>query len=211
LDKKTIAFDLETIADRTVIPFLPEVEPDSRLKDPIKIAANVADKKEKQVAELGLNPATAAICCFGFFTENGASHIPNNGSETQLIRDAWGVLSGYNHFVTFNGSSFDIPILLMRSLKHRIRPAVKIDNRKYQVTNHTDVRMILTNWNQMAKGKLPFFYQILTGQDPGEEIEGSDVQGYWDAGMKDDIFRHCEQDCKMTWELYRLIKSYYII
>lgn len=43
-----IAFDLETIADASVIPHLPPVDPDSRLKDPEKIKENIKEKKKNR-------------------------------------------------------------------------------------------------------------------------------------------------------------------
>ena len=49
---KTIAFDIETIADKSVLPFLPEIEPDSRLVNPVKIQANIEKKKAEQTKTL---------------------------------------------------------------------------------------------------------------------------------------------------------------
>lgn len=43
--KKVITFDLETIADKSVIPLLPPLEPDTRLKDPAKIKTSIEKRK----------------------------------------------------------------------------------------------------------------------------------------------------------------------
>ena len=49
-----------------MIPLLPEVIPNKTLKDPEKIALDIANKKKKQIADMGLNPHTNLICCASF-------------------------------------------------------------------------------------------------------------------------------------------------
>ena len=41
---KTVAFDLETIANPAMIDHLPPIEPNPRLKDPEKIRDDIAEK-----------------------------------------------------------------------------------------------------------------------------------------------------------------------
>ena len=211
--KKTIAFDLETIADSTVIPFLPEVEPDTRLKDPEKIKASIAEKTVKRDAELGLNPATSLICCFGYATAEGTGHImlKDEQSEKALLVEAWDLLAKFDHFVTFNGISFDVPTLMFHSLKNRIRPAVKISIKKYVIENHTDVRAVLGNWDGFAKGKLDFFAKMLLGGSGKDGMTGDQVQGYWDMDLKDDIAAYCESDCRLTRDIFELMQKYYLL
>ena len=60
---KTLIMDIETIADPSVIPFLPPVEAKGGLKDPVKIAADIEEKKQKQIETLGLDKTTCLICC----------------------------------------------------------------------------------------------------------------------------------------------------
>ena len=40
---KIIAFDLETIANKSMVPFLPDVKPSRNLKDPKKIEADIKE------------------------------------------------------------------------------------------------------------------------------------------------------------------------
>jgi len=213
---KTIAFDLETIADKSIIPILPPIESDPRLKDPIKIKASIEQKEADRISKLGLDPTTARICCFGWFDSNTKkSHHyileeETPEAEKKLIQMAWDILSTCDHFVTFNGIGFDVPVLLMRSLINRVKPAVQISTAKYRITNHTDCRAVLGNWNNYAKGTLDFYSRLLLGKTPKGDFDGSQVQDMWDMGLFDEIGKYCEDDCEATFEVFELIQQYYL-
>ena len=225
--KTPVSFDLETIADKSVINLLQMPEPHKGMTDPVKIKKDIEKKREKQISEMGLNPATAVICCFGWATKERApilsggqlvapakiisNHILlENDNEKKLIQSAWEVLAEYDHFTTFNGNSFDIPVLLMRSAIHRIRPSVKISTKKYTISNHTDCRMVLGNWDNFAKGNLDFYSRLLLGESSSGEFGGSDVQELWNLELYDEIIKHCLDDCEKTYRLYEVITSYYL-
>ena len=214
MEKKPITFDLETIADKSVIPLLPAVEADSRLKDPAKIKANIKEKQEKQIANMGLNPTTARICCFGWHDGKKTSSLllkdESMPSEKALLQNVWDILAGGDHFVTFNGNEFDVPMLLMRSLINRVRPSVKIHTKKYTIVNHTDVRAVLSNWNAFAQGTLDFYSRLLLGKSPKDDLDGSMVQDAWNMELYDDIVKYCEDDCTATFQIYELMKSFYL-
>jgi len=213
-NQKTIAWDIETIADSSVIQLLPPIEPDSRLKDPKKIEANIKQKEIERNNKLGLDPATCRICCFGWHYDGRSFGIvlkdETPESEKALLEDAWEVLAEGDHFVTFNGINFDVPVLLMRSLVNRVKPAVNISTRKYNITNHTDVRAILGNWNNFAKGNLDFYSRVLLGETPKTDFDGADVQTMFDLELYDDIKNYCMDDVKCTFKIYELVKQYYL-
>lgn len=210
--KNAVAFDLETIGNKSLIPILPEIEVNKTLKDPAKIQADIAKKQADQIEKLGLNPWTSIICAFGWCDGENSGHIllKDEESEADLVRDAWDLLAKYDHFVTFNGQSFDVPVLNAHSLIHRIRTAVKINIKKYTTANHTDIRMILTNWDQFGKGKLDFFLRLFFNIGKMEGIDGMLVQGYWDDGQREIIGQYCEDDAQKTWRLYEHVSRYYI-
>jgi len=211
---KTITWDLETIADKSVIPLLPPVKPDSRLKDSIKIEADIKKKEIEQIAKLGLDPTTARICCFGWHDSRDAHHYmlesESPEAEKKLLQKIWDILSTGDHFVTFNGNQFDVPMLLMRSLINRVRPAVQISTKKYTITNHTDVRAVLSNWDSYKPGKLDFYSQLLLGKSPKDGMSGDMVQDTWDLELYDDIGKYCEGDCEATYQIYELLTQYYL-
>ena len=205
-----VAFDLETIANPAVIPFLPEIELDSRLKDPVKIKADNLKRELKRVTEMGLHPAQNLICCFGWWDVKGPGHImlKDVNSEKDLLLEAWEVLSKYDHFVSFNGNGFDVPVLRMHSLINRVRIPVDISTRRYVIENHTDVRMLLANWETMSKGKLDFYGQLLVGMGK-DALSGDQIQDYWDHGLHEDIGKYCEGDCEIVFKIFELMREYW--
>lgn len=213
---KTIVFDLETISDPSIIPHLPPIEADTRLKDPVKIQANIKMKSEKRIAELALRPTSAMICCFGYCFDDGDPKAlmltkADRETERKLLLQAWEILSHADQFVTFNGLGFDLPVLLMRSMMNKVRPAVKIDRRRYSVENHCDIRMVLGNWDSFAKGNLDFYSRVLLGKAGKDDIDGSMVGEMFEMELFDEISEYCQDDVKVTWELYQLLTKYYLL
>ena len=210
----TVALDIETIADRSLMPMLPPVEAAGNLKDPEKIKADIEKKQEKQIVEMGLDPRWNLICCVGLYDGTSEPQAivlqdESEAGERALLEATWEALHRYELFVSFNGSEFDVPIINLHSLFRRVRPAVRISTRRYQIDNHVDVRAVLSGWEKFAPGNLDFYLQRVLGRSKPKQIGGSDVQHYWDVGMKDDIATYCMGDAKDTWDLYQAVKTYF--
>lgn len=207
MDKKVIAFDLETIANKALVDILPEVKPHGSLKDPAKIAADIEAKTKKQIADMGMSPLFNMICCAGWADNSGKTGSITLDTETpeaeaELIAHFWDVLARYNHFVTFNGRSFDLRCLHLHGMDFGIRPGVNIDKGRYNRGNHTDLRLVLAGEDRFAKGKLDSFAKRFLDDHKTEGIDGIMVQDYWDMGLKEDIAKYCEKDCDLNMALY---------
>ena len=213
---KTIVFDLETIGDPSIIPHLPPLEADTRLKDPVKIEANIKMKAEKRIAELALQPTSAMICCFGYCFDDGEPNAivltkGDRATERKLLLQAWEILAEADQFVTFNGLGFDLPVLLMRSMMNRVRPSVRIDRKRYSTVNHCDIRMVLGNWDNFAKGNLDWYSRILLDEPAKDGVDGSLVGDMFDMEMYDEISEYCQNDVKITYNLYQLLTKFYLL
>lgn len=211
---KTLLFDLETIGDRSIIPILPEPEPDSRLRDPVKIKADIEKKKEKQIEMLGVDPKTNLICCacFADYEDKNITTmvLTSEDKEDQLLISIWGLMKDYDRFVTFNGNSFDVECLNFHSAVHDIKIPIKLSQNNYRPGNHIDLRMIFANGNARAHGTFDFFCKRF-GFPGKNDIDGSMVQGLWDEGKIDVIAEYCKSDVKNLYRLYdRLLKTMYI-
>ena len=213
MTKKVVAFDLETIADPACLAFLPKVKANGGLKDPVKIKADIEKKEEKQIAEMGMNPLLNLIVCAGLYDGKNeplgisiteATHEAEKGLLTKL----WEVLSNYDHFVTFNGRSFDLRCMHIHGMLHGLMPSVNIDKGKYNRGNHTDLRQILAGSEDFAKGQLGFFTQKFLGVDKPEGISGDMIQDYFDNGLHDDIEKYCKNfDAEKTFRLYKMAEK----
>lgn len=207
---KPLCFDLETIANKALIQHLPEIKPKANLTDPKKIEKDIAEKKEKQIEEMGLDPLFNRICCAGFYdpaiSTAGSFMLQSEDEdgERELLCSFWDIASDYDHFVTFNGRAFDIRCLLLHSMRVGVRPTVDIDFGRYNRGNHTDMRLILAGESQFAKGKLDTFCKVFGVGQKTEGVDGALVQSLWEIGDKETIQVYCEQDTKILWDLTEL-------
>lgn len=208
--QKVLALDLETIRDEAKIPLLPDVKVNKSLRDPVKIAADISQKKANQVEGMSLNPLFNLICSAAWCDKNGAGVMAiqegTQAEEKILIEAFWDILSKYDHFVTFNGRSFDMRCLYLHGAMHGIRPPIKIDNGRYNRGNHTDLRLVLSGSDQYAPGKLDTYLQLILGYGKMEGIDGAMVQEYFDMGLIGDIAGYNEDDAKKTFQLYQAVE-----
>lgn len=212
---KIIAFDLETIPDPSMVHLLPEPEPNKTLKDPEKIAADIASKKTSQLDMMGLEPMMNKICCAGWCDgeNSGAFMLNDHPSEKELLEAFWKHIGDgeYTHFDTFNGRAFDMRCLLLHGMKHGVRPSVDIDNGKYNRGNHTDLRLVLSGESPFAKGKLDLYAKVFLNDHKTEGIDGKMVADYWQMGAYDMIKKYCVQDCRITYALGEKARAYGLI
>jgi len=201
-------FDLETIPDESKIHLLPEPKARGNLTDPRKIAEDIKKKKEEQAGKMGLDPNFGRICCVSFRDKDKVSSILSE-NESELLLETWNVLANYKQFATFNGHTFDVPFLIKRSWLLGIVPTVKIDNRKYRIGNHLDLRAILNNWNEYESGTLDFYGRLKLGKGKTEGVDGSMVYPMWQEKKFDEIKEYAEDDAELTWQLFVSMKDYY--
>lgn len=212
---KIAAIDLETIPDASMIHLLPDPEPNKTLKDPAKIAEDIAKKKEKQLDDMGMDPLMNIIVCAGIYgmdtdkgeiIETGILLDPDESIKARIdmLEAFWGAVENIDHFVTFNGRSFDIRVLGIQNMKLAIRPSIVIDSGKYNRGNHTDMRPVLAGEGQFAKGNLEFFASILLNDHKTKGIDGKLVYSYWQMGVYDKIKEYCLDDCRLTYNLFDL-------
>lgn len=213
MKKKIIAIDLETIANKAMTPFLPEVSANKTLKDPVKVAADIENKKKDQISKMGLDPMLNLICCSGWCSEKGSGALfirdDSEEAEKELLLSFWEILSEYDQFVTFNGRSFDIRCIHLHGITHGIRPPFIIDMGKYNRpgSNHIDLRGILSGESTFAPGKLDFYCKKFLGVGKMEGIDGALVQSYYDMGMHEDILLYCTDDAEKTFNLFKKVEA----
>jgi len=212
---KTVFFDFETIANPKMLEFLPPVEAKSGLKDPAKIEADIKEKKQKQLEKMGLDKTQCLICCASFLdfeSGNVWSHMlnPQTLDETEILANIQESLHPFERFVGFNTREFDIPILTFRCMVSQVPMLVQIDQRKYVVGNHVDIRALLTNWEKYESGSMDYFCKIILGESKAGGMDGAMVQHFWDCAMYDEIKAYNQAEVRKLSELYRKIVGYYI-
>ena len=120
---KTYIIDIETapLPEKDIVVFQPDFKADTRLKDPIKIAEDLKNKREKFISSAALNPLTASICAIGIWDISKTQpDLHHSVPEKNIIEKFLELIKEENlsrtKFITFNGMNFDIPFICRRAL-----------------------------------------------------------------------------------------------
>lgn len=113
-------FDIETAPGTLLSKLMPEFEPAANLKDPVKIAASIADKQAAWLEKAALSATTGQIVAVTLATNETAPKL-YTGDEKDLINRAIEELC--DPAVTVYGwnlHGFDLPFLCQRAAVHGI-------------------------------------------------------------------------------------------
>lgn len=145
------------------------------------------------------------------------SQHENGFSEKQVLEVFWSGISTILKrgdtilYVTFNGMSFDIPLLYRRSWIRGVMPTDNISMVRFRTnTNHIDIRCVMNHWNNYASGDVDTFLKVKFGNSHKEDICGADVERLWKKGEYKVVCDYCLDDVKEEDKLFQSIKGYYI-
>jgi predicted PolB exonuclease-like 3'-5' exonuclease len=142
----------------------------------------------------------------------GAPHIGER-SEAELI-------SAFNEkigqlrpqLITFNGHSFDLPVLRYRAMVNRI-PSGGLQARPYfhrYTEDALDLFDVLGSYVPGVRVKLDEVSKILGLSGKPEGVDGSRVEEMVAAGQIEEVSRYCESDVLNTyrvWLIYELFRA----
>lgn len=141
------------------------------------------------------------------YIRSGGSSEESN--EQELIQGFFSVIEKYMpRIVTFNGRTFDIPVLKYRAMKYGISCKSFYERRggidyqyRYAVNYNLDLLDVLSDFGSSARIKLHEVCSILGF--PGKfGAEGSKVTSMFDEGNLKDIRDYCETDVINTYLVY---------
>ena len=105
------------------------------------------------------------------------------------------------HFITYNGRSFDLPVLVNRMMHHGLSfPAYYADrNYRYRFSDqgHIDLADVLTDYGAARKPSLSALAQLV-GLPGKMEVDGSQVSSMHKDGRHRDIRNYCLHDVVQT-------------
>lgn len=202
-----IVVDLEAVAIEGAAALVEPVSAPSNWKDPEKIEAHVAKKTAAQIDEAALYPWTARVIALGWCEQGDevaqVRVCNSDGTERDMLAEFWSRVwdqrtNSVTPLVTFNGRSYDLPLLMVRSRLLGIPyPALNVD--RYR-SPHPDLIRILTFDGVLDYRSLTWFAKRfgLNTDDAfsGKEIAQLHADGNWDA-----ITKHCESDVLLTRQL----------
>ena len=142
----------------------------------------------------------------------GAPHVGER-TEKQLISAFCDKIAELiPQLVTFNGNSFDLPVLRYRSMIHGVSApglAVRPYFNRY-TEDAVDLCDILSSFAPHTKASLNELSKIMGMPGKPESIDGSDVERYFLDGRIKEIANYCETDVVNTyrvWLRYELFRG----
>ena len=196
-----LVFDIETAPLSGVAEYLTEpIEAPGNYKDPEKIKAYVAEKRQAQVDRAALDLDLCEIAAIGIGLPLAAyAQTRGTTSEADMLRGFWSFVRNTQKeggiLVGFNCLSFDLPILLRRSLYLGIEtPQIPVD--KYRHDGVVDVLDVLTFSGKVTMRSQAFYCKRFG--IPYNTISGAEVPGLVRAGLWSDIDAHVRADVAAT-------------
>jgi DNA polymerase elongation subunit (family B) len=232
---KKLIFDIETIGedfnklDKTTQEVL------------ISSIKKIPDSKEYEreleslKSELGLSPLTGEIVAIGTLDENknkGAVYFqdPENQlseteeggikfkpmSEKEMLEKFWKIAEKCDEFISFNGHSFDIPFLMIRSAIYKIKPTKNLMKGRYLYQQNNNAKNIdlfeqLTFYGSIDKKRKKFHtwcraFGIESPKDQG--ISGNDIGKLFKEKRYLDIAKYNAGDLIATKKLFEYWDKY---
>jgi 3'-5' exonuclease len=216
-----VVFDIETLA----FPF--ELYDEQSQLYLMKFA-DTPEKKEDVLRNLNLHAVTSQIIAISMLNPDSAmgkvlfqsDHAEaygstdgmiqyKSGSEKEILKEFWEVITSYSQFITFNGRSFDCPFILLRSALCGIKPSRNIMPYRYDTHQHCDLLEQFTFYNVSRKFSLDFFCKAFGIPSPKSHgITGLDMKELFEAKRYHDIADYCLGDTIATAELFRHWNAY---
>jgi len=142
----------------------------------------------------------------------GAPHVGDR-SEGELISAFVDTIAELNpQLVTFNGSSFDLPVLRYRAMTHKVS-APGLSARPYfnrYTDDAIDLCDVLSSFAPNAKASLHELSRVLGLAGKPQGMDGGEVEKYYRDGRIKEIAEYCESDVVNTyrvWLRYELFRG----
>lgn len=231
-----LIFDIETIGDK--YEEMSEVTQKTLTRWIEREAGDDNNKYRRLLNEvkegLGFSPLTGKIVAVGVYdtlknsgviyydtpdTEEQEWHDENilfkPRTEREMLASFWRGARSYDTFVSFNGRSFDVPFMNIRSAVHMLKPSINLMSNRYLCLQNTKARHI-DLFDQMSyygavrrKGNLHLFCRAFGIKSPKTGgITGEDVGRLFKEKRYKDIAEYNSWDLMATWELYKIWEKY---
>jgi len=131
-------------------------------------------------------------------------------SEKELIGHFWEAFEKANTLVTFNGRTFDLPVLESRSLKHGLslpryfatgQGRSTYRGSRYSDTYHIDLCDFLANFGAYSRNSLNLWAKLI-GLPGKYSIAGEDVEYLFRQGRQKEVNQYCMTDVLQTYVLF---------
>ena len=192
--------DLETIAAPDCERWLSPFEADKRLTDPVKIANDIANKRQAQLDAAAIDADLCQIVMVGMELWNSGPTvltILTDDDERKALERVWQTLSATCPMLGYGVSFYDAGVLVRRSQLLGVRVPEKFYHfGKYHHDWIVDLadRFTLNGRIEQKKGRGLDYHCQRLGIEVEDSVSGADVAGLWATNEVELIRKHCLAD-----------------
>lgn len=139
--------------------------------------------------------------CLAYAVDDGKVEVLK-GDEKEILTKFWGLAKDVDLFVGHNILEFDLRFLFQRSVVLKIKPTKEISFAKYRNFPIFDTHQEWTKWGRNGES-LDTLAHAFGLPSPKEELDGSKVWEYFQAGKIDEICDYCKRDVEVNREVYK--------
>ncbi len=198
-----IVWDLETIPDISGFAAANDLFD----KDPAEVREAMGEKFPKHIYH--------EIVCIGALIARhesdqwvvealGAPHVGDRSEEELIAAFVDRIADLCPQLITFNGSSFDLPVLRYRAMVHKIS-ASGLSVRPYfhrYTDDAIDLCDVLSSFAPGAKASLHELCRVMGLPGKPNDIHGGQVEEYFRDGRIKEIADYCESDVVNTYRVW---------
>jgi hypothetical protein len=142
-------------------------------------------------------------------TPEGYSVTLFGGTEAEMLRRFWDVISSFQRVITYNGRNFDVPFLMQRSLVREVEVGVNLMPYRYRLNgNHLDLADVLSWFRATRPYGLAPWTEAVGATSPKEgSVAGAEVGAAFHAGRTREIAEYCLRDVVATSILAQRVQS----
>jgi 3'-5' exonuclease len=134
----------------------------------------------------------------------GAPHVGERPEKALISAFIDRIAELSPQLVTYNGSSFDLPVLRYRALVHGVR-APGLSARPYfnrYTEDAVDLCDLLSSYSSQGKVTLHELCRVMGLPGKPDGISGADVERYYREGRIREIAEYCESDVVNTYRVW---------
>jgi len=211
IGQHVIVWDLETVPDLAGFAAANDLlgKPEAEVREA------VGDKFPKHIYH--------SIICIGALVAHrepdrwvtdalGAPHVGDRSEKALITAFVTRIAELGPQLVTFNGSSFDLPVLRYRAMVHGVA-APGLAARPYfnrYTDDAIDLCDVLSSFSSQGKATLHELSRVMGLPGKPDDMSGSEVEKYYRGGRIRDVAQYCESDVVNTyrvWLRYELFRG----
>ena len=207
-DVSPIVVDIETCGLPNAAEFLEPVQAARNLKDPEKIAADIAQRTAERDGKLALDWNVGRIVALGWWTEQTQTqaHVCIHEADEAAALEVFWKHAKQRTIIGFTVKSFDLKYMVQRS-RYLGVPYPVLDFSKFSRKGITDLFLELTfgdgTYDQGAMRRTLHAFCKRFGIPVEDSVSGKDVPALVEAGDWDAVEGHVRSDVALTVTLAR--------